>query len=180
MPEFKNKPNSSIKTSDGEIWISRSVAVVVTTLLRKDSELYALLIRRGNSVHAPDKWCMPCGYLDWNETATECAMREMWEEAGLDVSTIAWFKVEYNGLNTTWDINTNPTLNDNQDIALHYSFVISSDEFPILSSVNAEEDEVVDLKWVKLSEFSEYNFAFGHDDRIRKFLNYYHEKVTAK
>lgn len=179
MPNFKNKPNHCIDTENGQIWVSRSVAVVVTTLLRCKGELYALLIKRGVSVHAPGKWCLPCGYLDWDETATACAIREVWEEAGLDILGLDDSIIEYNGLHNLWDINTNPDLNENQDVALHYSLIIASDDFPALSDENAEEDEVVGLKWVKLSDFDEYNFAFRHDERIQKFLNHY-EKIKIK
>lgn len=176
---FNNRPNKCINTDTGEIWVSRSVAVVVTTLLRNKGDLYALLIKRGKSVHAPGKWCMPCGYLDWDETATECAMREVWEEAGLHILTLPNSEIEYNGLEQLWDINTSPDLNEQQDIALHYSLVLTSDSFPELTDKNAEEDEVVELRWVKLSDFDEYNFAFRHNERIKKFLDYY-EKVKQK
>jgi 8-oxo-dGTP pyrophosphatase MutT (NUDIX family) len=176
---FKNKPNHCISTENGQVWVSRSVAVVVTTLLRCNDELYALMIKRGESVHASGKWCMPCGYLDWDETASECAVREIWEESGLDVLGLSKSEIEHNGLHNVWDLNTNPDLNDSQDVALHYSIIISSDNFPKLSDENAEENEVVGLAWVKLSELGEYNLAFRHDERIKKFLDYY-EKIKVK
>ncbi len=175
MPNFKNRPNSCIKTENGLVWASRSLAVVTTVLLNYVDDTYALLLERGQSVHSPGKWCVPCGYLDWDETASQCAMREVWEETGLDLASIQNKEILYNGISRPWDINTNPNLNESQDIALHFSFIIKSDRFPTINNLNAEEDEVVDVRWVKLSDFDQYNFAFTHDERISRFLTYYKE-----
>ncbi len=176
MPVFENKPNHSVKTEDGkEIWVSRSLSVVVTTLLKKDNELYVLLLQRGDSVHAAGKWCMPCGYLDWDETAPQCALREVWEETGMDILSIPTDDIEYWGLAQPWDVNSNPSMNDKQDFALHYALVLNVDEFIELNNLNAEENEVLDLKWVKLSDLMLYDIAFKHNERVHKFLEYYGE-----
>ena len=41
--------------------------------------------------------------------------------------------------------------------------------------ISAEENEVLDLKWVKLSDFMLYDIAFEHNERVHKFLEYYGE-----
>lgn len=170
MSNFKNTPNHSIKHGDKEIWVSRSVSVVVSTILFKNNEQYVPLIKRGISMHSPGKWCLPCGYLDWDETANEAAIREVWEETGMDLRKLD-AKVSTKWLEKPWDINTEPNLNPNQDIAIHFGVVIESNSFPELTSENSEEDEISELKWVNIRDLELYDMAFNHDKRIYKFLN---------
>jgi 8-oxo-dGTP diphosphatase len=54
------------------------VAVVVT-----DGEL-VLLGRRARGPYA-GRWCIPCGYVEWDEDIRIAARREMREETGLDI-----------------------------------------------------------------------------------------------
>ena len=84
---FANKENECVQTRDGlTIWLSRSCATVAQVCLYNltDKRWYILLGKRGP--HTPDYqgfWCLPCGYLDWNETLYKGMLREVWEECGL-------------------------------------------------------------------------------------------------
>lgn len=182
---FENKPNHVIIDSDGNPhWVSRSLAVVVTIILNNKK---VLLVKRGPKISSPGKWCNPCGYLDWNESATQCALREVWEETGFDLSEVLMndgilygpdskykpnIESDFISLSYPWDIVTNPELNHNQDIALYFGVSIKTDKDPILTNKNSEEGEIDEAKWVNISDLSKYKFSFNHDKRIMKFLKH--------
>ena len=172
MPEFKNIPNEFIEKDGKQRWLSRSLAVVVTVILNGEK---VLIVKRGPNMTQPDKWCNPCGYLDWNESGTQASMREIWEETGLDISDIIDSNpdsVTFQSMISPWDIVTSPELNHNQDIALYYGICFNSKEDPIVTNKNCEEGEIEEVKWVKFEELKDYEFAYNHDKRIIKYLNY--------
>jgi len=83
--QFNNTENKCLELKDGgKIWKSRNVAVVVV-ILHGDQffsdEVY--LVKRGRDMTHSNTWCFPCGYLDWDETVQEAAIREVYEETGL-------------------------------------------------------------------------------------------------
>jgi 8-oxo-dGTP diphosphatase len=60
----------------------RNPAVGVAVVLR-DGEGRVLLGRRSGS-HGGE-WCIPCGYVEWDEEVHQAAIREFHEETGLTV-----------------------------------------------------------------------------------------------
>ena len=67
-------------------WFSRSVAVtLVTFFIDKDKKVYVLASKRGKGTPDPEfvgSWNVCCGYLDFNETCKQAAVRETFEETG--------------------------------------------------------------------------------------------------
>lgn len=57
------------------------IAVIVV-----NSEGEILLGKRSENSIYPFKWCLPCGYIEYNETYVEATVREVEEEMGLRVT----------------------------------------------------------------------------------------------
>jgi 8-oxo-dGTP diphosphatase len=62
--------------------VFRNPAVGVAVIAR-DDEGRVLLGRRRGSYRG--LWCIPCGYVEWDEDVREAARREFQEETGLEV-----------------------------------------------------------------------------------------------
>jgi 8-oxo-dGTP pyrophosphatase MutT (NUDIX family) len=158
---FNNRQNTMIKDENGKAhWISRSV-VVVCLVIWKDK---FLIVRRGKHVTQTGKWCLPCGYLDYNESVEECAIREIWEESGIDIRKYQHdLKLDY--------INSNPEHTRNQDIGFHFIVDIKSELEPEINLNVIDENETTDVKWIGFEELNDFIFAFNHDKKILKYVN---------
>ena len=78
--------NFSITKNGKEYWIARNVAVSCFVFTSIDGVWHVLANKRGDGT--PDYqgyWNAPCGYLDFDETTSEAAMREVYEETGLHI-----------------------------------------------------------------------------------------------
>ncbi len=157
---FNNKPNHIIRDDKGKAhWISRSVAVVAVVKWKDKF----LVVKRGPVVSNPNKWCVPCGYLDWNESASECVVREVYEESGLNLKN---YKVS--GLESHYELATEPDVNWKQDIAIHFSINIDSEVEPNTDLSIVNDEETLDIKWITVDDIPNFKFAFNHDKRILK------------
>ena len=170
--KFKNVENEHLVVDGRDIWLSRSVAVVATVCVLFRGDLYILINKRGKGT--PDfqgYWNLPCGYLDYNETTGEAAIREVWEECGVNVTILDSLNV-FDHMEKPWDVNSNPDKN-RQNISFVHGMLAHVDNLPTTSLENNEPDEVEEVRWVKLKDYKnkEYNYAFNHDVRIEKFIN---------
>lgn len=66
----------------------------------ENSRLYVLLIERGNEPYR-GSWAFPGGFMEIDETAHQCALRELQEETGLKL-------VELEQLGAFTDVNRDP------------------------------------------------------------------------
>lgn len=152
---FLNKPNYPVSDNDGnEVWISRSVVVIGLIYHGED----VLIVQRGEDVSFTGNWCMPCGYLDWNETIHQALIREIWEETNLDLRQIDH---KIHGTNIISCPN-----NRKQDISFHHIIEVTSVEKPIFDISKIDKGEVIDIKWENWNNIPKYTFAFNHDFRI--------------
>lgn len=176
--DFKNRPNECVITTDGrEIWASRSVTVAVCILLECEGAPYILVNQRGTGV--PDfsgYWNLPCGYLDYDESTSEAAVREVWEECGVNALALTEY-AECEFISYPWDISSTPS-DARQNVTLHHGLYAKVSELPTVSNAYNEPNETADIRWQHLSGVDELMFAFKHRARIDKFLAHV-EKLTG-
>jgi 8-oxo-dGTP pyrophosphatase MutT (NUDIX family) len=194
--KFNDRPNYHLtyKYDDGcgvkidhDFWISRSVAVVGVVLADTVDGLKILITKRSEKM--PDeagKWCIPCGYLNYNETTHEAMVRELYEETSLDLR--AYNKMlMFNNDKQPIHINDNPK-SKRQNVSL--IFLSSYDfrgknmkNFPIYTEyfTNNETEKVC---WVKLYDFydkcSQCQWAFHHDDVIKDSIIFFNKHFERK
>jgi len=182
--DFKNRENKCHKTIDGQyVWDSRSVAVVGMIIINHMGEDYVILGKRGYaSPNEVGRWCMPCGYLDKDETCEEAVVREIWEESGFNTyEALDAGGVLYNQMDFPWHINSLPN-NELQNVSLHYALYFASyGELPKLTiDNNVVEGEVSEVKWVKISDLNNYDLCFNHGSVINTYINNLKVKVGDK
>jgi ADP-ribose pyrophosphatase YjhB (NUDIX family) len=182
MMKFNNRENKCLKTTDGgHIWNSRSLAVVGMVLMRHLGEIYVLMGKRGPGLpNEVGKYCMPCGYLDWDETCEEAVVREIYEESGLNIYKILeTYNILYDHMHFPWRIHSIPD-NNVQNVSMHYAIFVdtSVNAFRDYASLpdltienNVDKDEVEESKWININDLYKYDCAFGHDSVIRVFIN---------
>ena len=146
-------------------WISRAMAV--TTILIKGDKI--LFQKRGTG--CPDnvgKLCCSCGYLNWDETLSQAAIRELYEETGILISEK---DLKF------WKIIDDPKRDDKQNVTVR--FYASIDEnTPTFTSTDTksrggEDNEVESFVWLTPSEvlkMSPNDFAFNHYDMIKELI----------
>lgn len=176
---FKNRQNTAHKLENGEVvWDSRSVAVAGVIFAWKTDEMYphVLVSKRGpKAADFVGKWNVVCGYLDKDESGTEAMIREVWEEVGLNLVKIMNSGVDMvEHMEQPWFVNHKPSEN-RQNVTLRFGLcfdVDSKKDFPKLTTVHNEVDgEVEDPQWIPFEEIDNYEFAFGHDEVIKDYLN---------
>lgn len=173
---FNNTPNECVKTEDGRtVWLSRSVAVLGLIVIKYNEELYVLLNKRGQNTHNHQgKWCIPCGYLDYNETTYEGVCRELYEETGFDLNSALnkYSIIKGNSNKSPFHINDDPKGDSLQNITFRFGYILDNCfKLPKLSKKYAEENEVDDVKWIKLDEALNLDLAFNHNKIIKEFTN---------
>ena len=116
-----------------------------------------LLIQRGNEPFK-GKWAFPGGFMNINETAEECARRELEEETGLKNAAIEQFY-------TFSDVNRDPR--EWVITVAHYALVR-------LSEVKGGDD-AASARWFAMDEVP--SLAFDHDRILRMAVNRLKERI---
>jgi 8-oxo-dGTP diphosphatase len=168
---FKNRENPEHHIDGKIVWESRSAAVVAVIFGKYKGEIYVLMEKRSKKMDQPGKWCLPCGYLDWDVNGWQAVTREVYEETSLFLPNYDQYLVSRNKRRPFF-VNTEPTEN-RQNIALIYGAVFDFvDGLPqkIYSYINSEIEEV---QWVKLNDVNGLSVAFEHDRRICQAEKYF-------
>lgn len=139
-----------------EFWIARNVAVACFVFTSIDNEWCVLANKRGPGV--PDFqgfWNCPCGYLDYNETTEQAAIREVFEETGVRLNSVKF-----------WKFNDNPHENK-QNVTFDYYSIISDPQFININNNSenrgGENNEVKEVDWLPIRKLFNYDWAFDHD-----------------
>lgn len=146
-----------------EYWVSRSIAVVIkVTAIDENGLEYVLAVQRGKGT--PDSefvgsWCLPCGYLDFDETIKEAACRELKEETGLEISPSKFNLV---------GINDEPESDKRQNVTFRYVVNLWRINYHELTNKYSEKNEVSNIKWIPINELNKYKWAFNHNKLINE------------
>jgi len=153
------------KNTGREYWISRSVAVlgiVIGTDIYGTK--YILAEQRGIGTPDPEyvgKWCMPCGYLDFDETCRQAIAREVVEETGVNIPSESFELIEINDIPSS-DKRQNITFRFKTELEGYISDYELTNRF-------SETNEVMGIKWIDLREVNNYKWAFNHEKIIKKY-----------
>lgn len=154
--------NFEFEHNNKKYWYSRSVAVVgIIQAHDRHWEWHVLATKRGKGV--PDFkgfWCLPCGYLDFNETTEQALHREVFEETGFNI------KIDEIKL-----IGIDSIPEGRQNVTIRYNYIERKPiEMINLTNKNADIAEVDEVKFIKYNDISEFNWAFNHGNLLKKFL----------
>ena len=143
-------------------WFSRSMATAIFVFARnKDGVLHVLASERGKgAADFQGCWNCPCGYLDFNETTKQCAIRELEEETGIGVSEEIVRFISY---------EDDPVAANHQNVTFRFGANITDHTTEQLSSFSHkgnEKNEVGKIAWIPVNEIDKYQWAFGHKTRI--------------
>lgn len=181
MKENKLK-NQPCYDKDGNFlgWFSRSVATTVCIFRKNGNDLQVLLQKRGKG--CPDnvgKWCNVCGYLEFDRTLEENAVKEAFEEVGI--------KLFKNKLDL-FRINANPSEN-HQNVSVHFFYFASEGEdFDLSIAEGGEKDEVECAEWFTVGKFRYYNYDLeivtdekpAYTSDYERWLDIYEYKLREK
>lgn len=173
---FKNRPNTLYKCDDKNIWDSRSAATATVIVAFHKKQIYVLCVKRSEYVEdEPNKWCLPGGYLDWDETAWQCCIREIYEETGLYIPHYS-DNIIFDNEKEPFFIDTNP--NKPKQAVVMFYYLILDFEYKSIPNLKEYNSEIRDIKWIPIYDINngEYKWAFEHNLIIEKasekFKNY--------
>lgn len=156
------------KNTEREYWISRSVAVLgIVKTIDKNGIEYVLAEQRGTGTPDPEYigcWCLPCGYLDYDETCKQAIAREVLEETGVNIHPDNFKLIE---------INDNPHSDKRQNVTFRFKTELEGyiNDWELTNKFS-ETNEIMNIKWIDLREINNYKWAFNHDEILKKEKSY--------
>ena len=174
------------KNTGKKYWISRSIATMCVVVGKdsKTKEIKVLAERRGPG--CPDnigKLVVPCGYLDFDETLKEAAVREIYEETGLKLSVD---DLTMTGINDAVSENR-------QNVTIRFMAVVPLIDLKVMMETNqinsntksrgGEEGEVSEVLLMTPEEIDKTtpdDWAFSHKRIINEVINMISEDDDAQ
>ena len=143
-------------------FISRNVTVAAFLLSSQTEEMpqfedvLILAVKRSqNSAHFPGMWCLPGGHLQEAETIQQGCEREILEETGLSVADFDCI-----------GIDDDPT-SFHGNVTFQFAKVIDYTD----KLLTKDPLEIEEVRWIKISEIEDYEWAFNHDKWILALNN---------
>lgn len=165
--------NWSYTITEGEhagvtVWSGRYTAVCGIVIGFHEDDIkkrYVLANKRGKG--CPDfngMWNLPCGFLEGYETGEQGVAREIHEECGISIESDNF---------TLFYVETDPKKCNNGNVTLRYLTSVCIDDYKKVDELSGEENEVEDIKWIPLSEYENYEWAFNHKEVIKEIKERY-------
>ncbi len=129
-----------------------ALTVDAIVYVKCETTTFVLLIERGREPFK-NKWALPGGFIEMDETLEQACIRELEEETGLQVETMQQFR--------TYDaINRDPR---HRTISVVYSVELEEQK-----TVKGSDD-AAQAKWFSVEKLPE--LAFDHADILADFFN---------
>lgn len=127
--------------------------VVVDAIIIKDKKI--LLVRRASHLVNGNKWAIPGGFLDRDETLEKAVLRELKEETGLNGKIVKLLKI----------VDDPSRKNeDRQNVAFVYIIHASG-------KIKIDPEEVIEAKWFDINQLPrKKDFAFDHFEMVQEFI----------
>ena len=190
-PKFKSRENDHIvyqfeSPSTGvkvkqEFWNSRSTAVVAFIFVYFNDKLHVLITKRSDTMmDSPGLYCVPSGYLNWDENGHNAMMRELYEETGLYLPDYD-DAILFDNDRQPFYVNTNPS-EVRQNVSLLYITVLNIEHDRTIKINEIMNDETTEVRFMSWDEFEVNNleWAFNHDRRIRDAMIHYSNNIWNK
>lgn len=144
-------------------WFSRSMATALFVFCKDENGDWCVLAceRGEEAADFRGMWNCPCGYLSRNETTKECAVRECFEETGVNIPIENLIFINY---------EDDPVTANRQNVTFRFGAKIEdkiTTDFEF-SKKNNEGEEVGEISWIKVKDIFNYEWAFGHKERIEE------------
>ncbi len=128
--------------------------LVTHAIIERDGKI--LLAKRAVPLLESGKWCLPGGFVNRDETASQAILREVLEETGWQGEVINLFRI---------NSNPNRPAEDRQNIPLE--FLIRP-----IKQVGQPDKESTEIKWWLIEDLYSLDFAFDHKETIELYLKY--------
>lgn len=151
--------NFSFEHDGQKLWYSRSLACgLITFAYNNAGKLCVLANKRGPGAEFnKGLWNVPGGFIDFNEDARQCALRETFEETGIDILNFNVKQLKFLDLDTT-PHGVRQTMTVRYVAELHQT---AEEIEPYFSTANSEPDEVAEIKFIPVDELENYNWTRG-------------------
>lgn len=144
--------NFEFEHNGEKLWYSRSLACNIGVFRINNDEYEVLACKRGQGCEFnKGLWNIPGGFIDFNENAAQCAVRELFEETGVKISEKQVF---FNHLSTN-PRGVRQTMN-----ASHYAFFDKEETLNwVFTTEFSENEETEEIKWIPMSELKNYKWT---------------------
>lgn len=154
--------NFEFEYNGKKLWYSRSLACNLVVFRKfSDGAIKILAHKRGPGCEFnKGLWNVQGGFIDFDESAVQCAIRETWEEVGIQIQDkdVHFFKLD-----------TNPHGKRQTMIASHYVIIDENTANKMTFSLsNCEPGEVEEIKWIDMRDLDKYNWIAGQQTLINE------------